>query len=51
MLHLHDLNHVQIWLGWGLVDGEDGIDNVWGELVGECGVELGGERRASDGEK
>ena len=51
MLHLHDLNHVQIWLGWGLVDGEDGIDNIRGELVGEGRVELGGKGCAGDGEE
>lgn len=51
VLHLHDLDHVQIdrvdaarLLGRGL-DGEHGVDNVRGELGRELGVELGAERR------
>jgi len=35
MLHSHNLDHVQIGLRWGIVNGEDGIDNAGCKLLGE----------------
>ncbi len=40
MLHLHDLDHVQVGLRRRLVDGEYGIDNVRGELLSKGVVVL-----------
>lgn len=51
MLHGHDLNHVQVWLLGGTMDGEHGIDDVGCELLGESIVELGGEGGASHRKK
>lgn len=51
VLHLHDLHHVKIGLGWGLVDGQNGIDDIRSELVRECCVELSGERSPRHVEK
>lgn len=34
VLHLHDLHHVQVGLRGGLVDGQDGVHDVGGELLG-----------------
>lgn len=51
MLHLHDLHHVQVGLRGGLVDGQDGIDDVGGQFLGQGGVELGGQGSTSDGEE
>ncbi|EPE05131.1 hypothetical protein F503_03736 [Ophiostoma piceae UAMH 11346] len=51
VLHLHDLDHVQVGLGGGLVDGEDSVDDVGRELVGEGGVELGGQGGAGHGQQ
>jgi hypothetical protein len=39
---------VQIGLRWCLVDGENGVDNVGGQLLRERAVELCGQRCASD---
>ena len=51
MLHGHNLNHVEVGLLGGALDGKDGIDNVRGELLGEGIVQLGGKRRPSDREE
>ncbi len=51
MLHLHDLNHVKIGLGRGLVYGQNGIHDVRSELLGERVVELGRKRGAGDAEE
>lgn len=50
MLHLHDLNHVQVGFGRGLVDGQDSVDDVGGKLRRQGSVELGGQRRAGNAE-
>lgn len=39
-MHRHDLDHVQVWLRGGLVNGEDGVDNVRRELLSKRAVEL-----------
>lgn len=51
VLHLHDLNHVQIGLLGGLVDSEDGIDDRGGQRLGKAGTQLCGERGSGDGEE
>ena len=51
MLHLHNLNHVQIGLRGLLVDGEDGVDDIGSELGGQGGVELSGERCSRDADE
>jgi hypothetical protein len=51
VLHLHDLDHVQIRFGRGLVDGEDGIDDVGCEALSKAGAQLGGERCPGDGKE
>jgi hypothetical protein len=51
VLHLHNLNHVQVGFSGGLVDGKDGIDNVRGELGCQCRVELRGKRCTRDVEE
>lgn len=48
MLHCHNLNHVQIGLLRGSVDGKDGIDDVGGELLGESTAQLCGEGGTGD---
>jgi hypothetical protein len=45
MLHGHNFNHVKVWLGRGSVDGENGIDNIGREFLGEGTVEFRAERR------
>jgi hypothetical protein len=40
MLHLHNFNHVEIWLSGGFVNGKDGVDDIRGKFLGESGVEL-----------
>ena len=48
MLHLHDLNHVQI-NGLALaVDCENRVDDSLGQCIGQCTVHLGAQRRAGD---
>ena len=51
VLHLHDFHHVQVGFLGGLVDGQDGIDDVGRELLGQGGVQLGRERCSGDGEE
>lgn len=51
MLHLHNLNHVQIGFGGGLVNGKNGIDNIGGQALGQASAELGREGCAGDGEE
>ena len=48
VLHGHDLNHVQIGLRWSLVNGENSVDNVGGQLLRKRAIELRGQRCASD---
>ena len=48
VLHLHNLNHVEVGLGRGLVDGEHGIHDIRGKLSGEARVELGSEGGPGD---
>lgn len=48
MLHLHDLYHEKIGLCWRVVDGKDGIDYSWSELLGQCTIQFRGERGAGD---
>ena len=51
VLHLHDFNHVQV-NGLALfVDAEDGVDNGFGEGVGELGADLCAERGAGNGDE
>jgi hypothetical protein len=42
---------VQVGLGGGLVDGQDGVDNGGSQPIGEGAVELGGERGLGDAEE
>ena len=63
MLHGHDLYHVEVdglsggggidvvGVGQGGTDGEDGIDNVGGELGSEARVKLGCEGGVGDGDE
>lgn len=51
VLHRHDLNHVQIRLRRGSMDGEDGIDDIGGKFLGESSVQFRAERRTSNGEQ
>jgi hypothetical protein len=58
VLHLHDLDHVQVngvfpSVGTGLsgLDGKNGINDVCAELLSEGGVEFGGKGSVSDGDE
>ena len=51
MLHLHDLDHVKVGLRGGLVDGQNGVDDVRSELRCESAVELGGKSGSRDVEE
>lgn len=51
MLHGHDFNHVQIGLLRGSVDGEHGIHDIGGELLGKGAVKLSAERGSGDGKQ
>ena len=51
VLHGHDLDHVEVGLGRGLVDSEDGIDNIGGQALGQAGAKLGRKRCARDGKE
>mmetsp|Transcript_12506 Transcript_12506/g.31646 ORF Transcript_12506/g.31646 Transcript_12506/m.31646 type:complete len:388 (+) Transcript_12506:2521-3684(+) len=48
VLHVHDLNHVQIQGLVGDLDGENGVGDVVGELVRDGLLQLGAERRVGD---
>jgi len=50
VLHVHELNHVKINLAFA-GDGVNGVDNDFGEGVGECGGDLGVEGSAGDFEE
>ena len=51
MLHLHNLNHVQVGLRGGLVDGKNGVDNIGRQALGQATAQLGRERGTSNGEE
>lgn len=51
MLHLHDLDHVEVRLGGGLVDSENGIDDIGREALGQAGAEFCGKGGSGDGEE
>jgi len=51
VLHLHDLNHVQVGLRRSLVNGENGINDIRCEGLGEAATQLGRKRGAGDGEE
>jgi hypothetical protein len=51
VLHLHNLDHVQVGLLALLVDGQDGVDNSGCQALGEAGVQLGGEGGPGDREE
>ncbi len=51
MLHLHDLDHVQVGLLGGLVDGEDRIDDGRRQALSKARAKLCGEGGPGDREE
>lgn len=49
LLHMHNLNHVQINRNVRLRDALDGVDDGFGHCVGEVGLEFGAEGGVGNG--
>lgn len=50
-MHCHNLNHVQVRLFGGSVDGENGVNDIRGELLSQGMVQLGGKGGTGDGKE
>ncbi len=51
MLHLHDLNHKEIWFRGRMVDSQNCINDCRCEFFSKGAVELGSERGTGNGQK
>ena len=48
VLHLHDLDHEQVGLGGRLVDAQHGVHDSGRQMLGQRGIQLGGEGSSCD---